>query len=56
VGISAAKGKISRWIHIPLSRSGRERKIGRFVSHGIGCLIVLGLVALAVMWVIQKVF
>jgi hypothetical protein len=56
VGISAAKGKISRWIHIPLSRSGRERKLGRWVSHGLGCLIMLGLLVLAVGWVIRKWF
>jgi len=31
VGISALKGKVSRKIGIPLTRSGRERKIGRFV-------------------------
>jgi hypothetical protein len=56
VGISAFKGRISRFIHIPLSRSGRERKIGRFVSHGIGCLVVIGLLALGVMWVVRKIF
>jgi hypothetical protein len=47
VGISAAKGKISRWIGVPLTRAGRERKIGRWVSHGLGCLVVL-LILLAI--------
>ena len=56
VGISAAKGKISRMIHIPLTRAGRERKLGRWMSHGLGCLVVIGLLALAVWWVIRKAF
>ena len=29
LGISAAKSKVSRTIGIPLTRSGRQRKIGR---------------------------
>lgn len=36
-GISAAKARISRKIGIPLSRSGRQRKIGRMI----GCCIPL---------------
>lgn len=31
VGISAAKGRISRAIGIPLTKSGRERKAGRVI-------------------------
>jgi hypothetical protein len=31
-GLSAAKGRISRAIGIPLSRSGRQKKIGRIVG------------------------
>lgn len=31
LGISAAKGRISRKIGIPLTKSGREKKIGRAV-------------------------
>ena len=42
VGISAAKSRISRSIGIPLTRSGRERKIGRMVTGG-GCLIIISL-------------
>lgn len=38
-GISAAKSRISRSIGIPLTKSGRERKIGRMVTGG-GCLIM----------------
>ncbi len=39
-GISAAKARISRSIGIPLSRSGRQQKIGRMVTGG-GCLLAL---------------
>jgi len=35
-GLSAAKGRLSRWIGVPLTRSGRQRKLGR-----IGCCIPL---------------
>jgi hypothetical protein len=35
IGLSAAKGKLSRRIGIPLSRSGRQRKIGQMA----GCLL-----------------
>ncbi len=41
-GISAAKSKISRSIGIPLTKSGRQRKIGRIVTGG-GCLITIGM-------------
>ncbi len=43
-GISAAKSRFSRSIGIPLTRSGRQRKIGRIVTGG-GCLlnIIIGL-------------
>ena len=34
VGISAAESKISRKIGIPLTKSGRNQKIGRIVSKG----------------------
>ncbi len=35
-GISAMKSRISRSIGIPLTRSGRQRKLGR----AMGCLIL----------------
>jgi len=38
IGLSSAKGKLSRRIGIPLSRSGRQRKIGRAA----GCLVIVG--------------
>lgn len=34
VGISAAKGKLSRMLGVPLTRSGRERKLGRWLLGG----------------------
>lgn len=37
LGISAMKGKISRATGLPLTRQGRQRKVGR----GSGCLIPL---------------
>lgn len=36
LGISAAKCRVSRKIGIPLTRSGRQRKLGRAA----GCLVV----------------
>src|ERR1700738_2328806 len=55
LGISAAKARLSRRIGIPLTRSGRQRKLGKLVSGG-GCLVAmavivaipLGLVALLI--------
>ena len=37
-GISAAKAKISRKIGIPLTKSGRQRKIGKLITGG-GCVV-----------------
>jgi len=37
LGISAAKGKLSRAIGIPLTKQGRQRKIGR----AMGCIFLL---------------
>ena len=39
VGISSAKSKLSRKIGIPLTRSGRQRKMGK----GIGCCVTAAL-------------
>lgn len=42
VGISRVKSNISRKIGIPLTKSGRNQKIGRMVSKGcLGILTVL---------------
>jgi len=40
IGLSAAKARFSRRIGIPLTKSGRQRKLGKMVSGG-GCLVVL---------------
>ena len=40
VGLSAAKSRLSRGIGIPLTKSGRQRKLGKMVSGG-GCLVML---------------
>lgn len=37
IGLSAAKGRLSREIGVPLTRSGRQRKLGR----ALGCSVVL---------------
>ena len=42
VGITRAKNKISRATGIPLTKSGRQRKIGKMVTGGSGCVLVLG--------------
>ncbi len=34
-GLSAMKGKVSRQLGVPLTRSGRQRKIGRMA----GCML-----------------
>ena len=55
-GISAAKGRISRKIGIPLTRSGRQRKVGRMLGCCIPFALLLasltGLVTCIVSWVI----
>jgi len=38
IGISAFKARISRYIGIPLTRSGRQRKIGALVEKFISSL------------------
>lgn len=40
VGISSAKSRISRFIGIPLTRAGRQRKVGQ----ALGCCIPAGFV------------
>jgi hypothetical protein len=36
LGISAAKGKLSKAIGIPLTKGGRERKLGRMLLKLLG--------------------
>ena len=40
LGISGAKSRISRAIGIPLTKNGRQRKIGSIVTGG-GCMVVI---------------
>ena len=47
VRVTRAKSRISRATGIPLTKSGRQRKVGRAVTGG-GCLVPLLLVGLAV--------
>lgn len=42
IGITRVKSKISRGIGIPLTKSGRQRKIGKAVTGGCcGCIVPL---------------
>jgi hypothetical protein len=55
IGLSAAKARLSRRIGIPLTKSGRQRKLGKMVSGG-GCLVALAFmlaipVGLVVLWI-----
>jgi hypothetical protein len=43
-GLSAAKGRLSRAIGIPLTRSGRQRKVGRVLGQ-MGSAVLLSLLA-----------
>ncbi|MBK8946450.1 MAG: hypothetical protein IPM32_14435 [Ignavibacteriae bacterium] len=40
LGVTKAKQQLSRQIGIPLTKSGRQRKIGSMIT-GKGCLIVI---------------
>jgi hypothetical protein len=45
-GLSAASSRVSRAIGVPLTRSGRERKAGRFVSGLFGSAVLFGILLL----------
>jgi len=52
-GISAFKAKISRSIGVPLTRSGRQRKLGAFAEK---VLIATSLLFLsAIIWLFQTI-
>ena len=42
LGVSALKGRIARRTGIPTTRSGLDRKIGRFITAGILSLFGIG--------------
>jgi hypothetical protein len=46
-GISGAKAKVSRKIGIPLTKSGRNQKIGRTISKG--CLGMFALIIIPIL-------
>lgn len=46
LGVTAAKDRLSRQIGVPLTKSGRQRKVGRIVTGG-GCLLPLLTIGLA---------
>ena len=46
IGASAAKARISRAIGVPLTQSGRERKVGRLVTTWLGGGVVLVVIAI----------
>lgn len=46
-GVSGAKAKVSRKIGIPLTKSGRNQKIGRTISKG--CLGVFALIIVPIL-------
>ncbi len=48
-GVSALKGKISRKTGIPLTKSGRERKVGRLATGGGCCVALLSLIVWGVL-------
>ena len=39
-GITKAKRRVSKATGIPLTKSGRQRKIGKMVTRG-GCLVII---------------
>jgi hypothetical protein len=47
VGISSAKGRISRAIGVPLSKSGRRKKGNRILA-GCGCLFLFLILVLVI--------
>jgi hypothetical protein len=51
IGLSAAKGRLSRELGIPLTRSGRQRKIGR----AMGCCIPFMFLVSLGGWIAYKV-
>jgi hypothetical protein len=53
LGISAAKSRLSRQIGIPLTRSGRQRKLGRMLGY---CVVLAALVAPLALLIILAVF
>jgi len=51
VGLSGLKGKISRKIGIPLTRQGRQRKVGR----ALGCCISFFIFSIAISLILASI-
>ena len=51
IGISAAKGRLSRQIGIPLTRSGRQRKVGRGFGCAVPLAFLIGTTVLLARWI-----
>jgi hypothetical protein len=49
VGLSAAKGRLSRELGVPLTASGRRQKLGRMVSSSPVLLLIVAFAALFAM-------
>jgi hypothetical protein len=47
IGLSGMKARISREIGVPLTESGRERKLGRMIIHAVswGAILVLAIIS-----------
>ena len=52
-GITKAKRKVSRATGIPLTKSGRQRKVGKIVTGG-GCLVMIS--AISSLFILVLVF
>jgi hypothetical protein len=55
LGISAAKGRLSRQLGVPLTRTGMERKAGRFLLRQAGCATILPLLAVGG-WCLRELY
>jgi len=53
-GISRVKSNVSRKIGIPLTKSGRNQKIGRIVSKG--CLGILVVMSIPIIILVDMIF
>jgi hypothetical protein len=52
LGISAFKGRLSRQLGIPLTRSGRQRKVGRMLGCCIPFAMILGGLGSVLAWML----
>lgn len=53
IGLSAAQSRVSREIGVPLSRAGRERKVGRIVIRFVGFVVGWTIVAIVLFCVLM---